>query len=922
MDKPSETDQKYLSEVKEIFTAEAREHLENLESLILNFEKLNEDPGKTIDQLFRIVHTLKGGAYAADFKAIGNLAHEMETVLALTREKKVVFNDTLTSLLLSSIDLVISMVNTPDFGESFDNVKHINAYRKIISGSNENRNPIEGRKNQSLKFLDENGKKKASKKYPSKKSRKSRYGTISYINKPEKFIFSEFALDSNIENLNFFQIQIFSDHILKYGSSIKASIDEISNVIVPIQCFQNGTKKSTIDLNQLSKNFDSTTILAGCNFNEKDISKHLDLKKYLISKIDPQLVLSHSNSELLSAGEPKQKVIPPLENNSGGTAASDSGQSAPASPISRTVRIKVEILDKLMRLASELVLVRNQQLRNVDKNDDESRTSTQRLDIITTEIQSQIMATRMQPIGSIFTKSHRIVRDLSLQLDKNIELVTHGNDVELDKTILETLADPIMHLVRNCCDHGIENKSRRAFLNKPEVGKIYIRAFHEGGLINIEIQDDGSGISMDRVKNKIISNKLKTPDELGKMSNQDIMQMIFQPGFSTASQVTDVSGRGVGMDVVKVGIEKMGGTIDIKSLEKVGTEFFLRLPLTLAIIPCLIISCRKQIFAIPQVNLEELIGLSAYEASEKIEYAGNREVYRVRDSLLPIIRLSEVISRKKPFDNQTFFEIMNKYSQNKSSISLNDKDNLFYLAVLKAGYRKFGLIVDSILGTEEVVVSPMHSALKDIQIYSGATVRGDGQVSLIIDAFGLSEFSGIFNTIGDSQDQKNSHLYQKIKQPLHQSVEDSLLLFRQGSKSKELFAVKQREVSRVTKIFTDDIKTIGNSKFISINNESTMIMFLNDYISIPSHLEKDEVYFIIPKNTKFPIGIYATYIMDLNNYKIEKMEKLCIKPGIVGSSVINGEMMVHLDLQYLIKKCEAMAFNSQKASEISSQEVS
>ncbi|NRA45221.1 MAG: chemotaxis protein CheA [Oligoflexales bacterium] len=569
-------------------------------------------------------------------------------------------------------------------------------------------------------------------------------------------------------------------------------------------------------------------------------------------------------------------------------------------PAARTVRIRVDTLDQLMRLASELVLVRNQQLRILDRTDDKIRSSTQRLDNITTEIQGQIMATRMQPIGNIFTKYERMVRDLSLKLGKKIALKTEGNDVELDKTILENLTDPLMHIIRNCCDHGIEDQKARTAASKSATGEILIRAFHEGGLVNIEIKDDGRGISVERLVEKALKKGIKSPDELAKMSQKDTMQLIFHPGFSTSDVVSDISGRGFGMDIVRMNIEKLGGSIDVKSIEGAGTEIFLRLPLTLAIIPCLVVTCLSQVFAIPQVNLEELIGLTEKEAFTKIDYVGHREVFRVRDSLLPLIRLQEVLENKNPFTEHDYFDLMKKnqlYQKQVLDRKKNLREKMFFFVVLKAGNERFGLVVDEIKGTEEVVISPMHSSIKNIHIYSGATVRGDGRVSLILDAFGISEFTRIFDSVHYKNvklNYKKQHHYEDL------SNREPLLLFSHNNN--EQFSIEQRDIKRVVKINPNQIQTIAKNDLITLYDDPTLIFYLDEHLEVSKSEPNTEAFLIIPKATKIAVGIFATSLTDIGNYHLKDFKYFNTGAGIKGSSIVNGRITLHLDLPFILNQ--------------------
>ena len=400
------------------------------------------------------------------------------------------------------------------------------------------------------------------------------------------------------------------------------------------------------------------------------------------------------------------------------------------------IRIGMEKIDHLFRIVGELS-IQNEILYHAWEsgklNSELASSSVNLINKGMTELQDQAFSLRMQPVKPIFVSLQRAAFDVSRTLGKKIKVMVEGEEEEFDKSLLEFMKLPLTHIVRNAVDHGIEPLTVRRKLGKPDVSLLKMSAEpHSGGVI-IKISDDGKGLSPDFIKKKALEKGFLNQED--EISDDRALQLIFLPGFSTAAKITDVSGRGVGMDVVKVSIEKLGGNIEVKSFYKQGTEIFLRLPLTLAIIPCLIIECEQQIFAIPQVNLEELIALSETDAEKKLEMAGNMEVFRSRNTLLPIVRLSQILKNNHQSSKD--------FALNPSGEKKSRTDQILYFAVLKSGDKRFGLVVDHIIGTEEVVISPMHSALKDIHIYSGATVRGDGQVSLILDAFGISEFAGV-----------------------------------------------------------------------------------------------------------------------------------------------------------------------------------
>jgi two-component system chemotaxis sensor kinase CheA len=387
-----------------------------------------------------------------------------------------------------------------------------------------------------------------------------------------------------------------------------------------------------------------------------------------------------------------------------------------------------------MALVGELVLTRNQVMQYTDKQEDSSFTVTcQRLNLIASELQEGVMKTRMQPIGSVWNKFPRVVRDLAMQCGKQVDLRMKGKETEWDKSLIEAIKDPLTHIVRNSVDHGIETPEERVKNGKPEQGRLSLRAFHEGGKVNIVISDDGSGINSDRIAAKAIKVGLITQDQVAKMNVREQLNLVFLPGLSTQEEVTNLSGRGVGMDVVKTNIEKIGGTIDIQTEKGEGTTLKITIPLTLAIIPALMITCGEDRFAIPQVNLPELVRLDDFNEIETIHGA---PVYRLRGKLLPIVFLD------------TQLELNNRTHGENASDSENETKAV-NIVVLQADDRQFGLVVDSIVATEEIVVKPLNKSLKELNSYAGATILGDGKVALILDVFGLAHNADILQEGGD-----------------------------------------------------------------------------------------------------------------------------------------------------------------------------
>ncbi len=569
--------------------------------------------------------------------------------------------------------------------------------------------------------------------------------------------------------------------------------------------------------------------------------------------------------------------------------------------IGNTVRINVDTLDKLMVQAGELVLIRNQHLLTIDDADAMSRSIAHRLDLITSELQETIISTRMQPVGKVLDKFPRVARDLGKSLEKQIQINITGSSAELDKTILESLNDPLTHIIRNCCSHGLESSEERVKAGKPKTGQISISAYHDAGRVNIKISDDGRGVDIERIRQKVIEKGLKTEVELEQMSDQELLQLVFLPGFTTMDKADDVSGRGVGMDVVKTSIEKIGGSFDFDSVTGIGTTILLRLPLTLAIIPSLIVASGDNLYAIPQVSLVELVSLYDEEMLTKIERADDQEVYRLRGRLLPIVRLSEILARPNLFNSKTRSEVGEKYHQKNQEFSKNHSDNTSNIeftnslnfVVLKVGNNHYGLIIDKIVGTEEIVVKPLHQAIKSLGIYSGATIMGNGKTALILDVGGISRHAGI--TLAE-------RIMDEREKEFSSDEMQSVLLFKSGLK--EQLALSLSLIKRIEPFLMKDIEVIGDKEYLTVDGVSTQIIRLDNILNISPVAEQKKMYLILPRHLKRPIGILMSSFIDVIDTNVHLDTTSYQAEGLLGTAIINDVMTLFTDIYRIVEKID------------------
>ena len=571
--------------------------------------------------------------------------------------------------------------------------------------------------------------------------------------------------------------------------------------------------------------------------------------------------------------------------------APDGGARGPAAEQERaaSLRINVELLDRLMTLTSELTLIRNQTLQTFDQDDSQVRPIVQRLDAVTSALQETVLRTRMQPIGNLFGKFPRVVRDLGRQLGKQVEMTIVGRDVELDKTILEQLSDPLTHLVRNSVDHGIEAPADRVARGKPAAGRITLTAAHEEGQIRIEIRDDGRGIDPRAVRDKALAMRLRTESELDRMSPRELFSLILLPGFSTARSVSEVSGRGVGMDVVKTNMELLEGSLTIDSQPGLGTAMILRMPLTLAIIPCLIVSADGERYAIPQRELEEAICLHP-GLKGRIERAFDAEVYRLRGRLLPIVRLNEVLVRRRPFTAETKAEILAAHAADPQP------HRIAYILVLRSAGRRFGLVVDEVRGTEEIVVKPMHPSIKKIGIFAGATIMGDGRVALIADVAGIVEHARIgFEPAIATDGPRAAEAVQTHR----------VLLFENGPH--ERFGLPLLQIRRIEMVGLDRIERVGEHEYVTVDGVSMRLLRLDKVLDVsapapPPADPSPRVPLILPRFVALPMAILATRIVDTESLAVVLQAHAEHDRGILGSAVVRGRMTLFLDIHGLTRR--------------------
>ena len=565
----------------------------------------------------------------------------------------------------------------------------------------------------------------------------------------------------------------------------------------------------------------------------------------------------------LDADEPVEADAEPVEADAEPAGAAPEARAAG----SESIRVDVGLLDDLMNLVGELVLARNQILQHATPDLDAGfLATTQRLDLITTELQEGVMRTRMQPIENVWSKFPRIVRDLSLTCGKRARLVMEGRHTELDKSLLESIKDPLTHLVRNCVDHGLETPEQRAAAGKPAEGTVRLRAYHEGGQVIIEIGDDGRGIDPAAVRAKAAERGLfgrRANDR--RFDDRDVIGLIFEPGFSTAEQVTNISGRGVGMDVVRTNIEGIGGTVDVQSTVGEGTVFKIKIPLTLAIIPALVVTCDGDRFAIPQVSLRELVRIDGHDPRAAIEHVHGAPIHRLRGRILPIVHLRDVFGAER-----------------------RDEGPDVNIVVVHADGREFGLVVDEIDDTAEIVVKPLGRILKQVAAFAGATIMGDGRVALILDVLGIAESIGL---------------------PPQERLDDAegpdaatagscrLLMLRVGDRR---LGLPLSTVARLEEFAADRLELTRDRRVVQYRGRILELAFLADVLGIESTRRPDDALQVVVCTAGGrDVGLVVDDISDIVEHPID--DGAGEPPGASAASIVQGRVTDVVDVDAVVR---------------------
>ena len=964
-------------ETLQMYLEESLDHLSDIENDLLAIEEdgadINED---LVNKVYRAAHSIKGGAGFMGLTNIKDLTHEMENILGKIRSREMVPTPDIVNILLKAADALKDLMDNILNSNEMDISTHVSALQAVAEAggaappqqaAEENAAPPETKAAPPVTEPSENLQVN-----PNLLTFPLPDGGLQVTIESDKLA----PLFEQSKFVYLVQMDV-ADDILAAGKTCKGILEEMeqtgtilgANVPlepsagldsqwapdVPVLLIAFGSILKPGDINILFEVKNHQILELRSDHNLYDLngraadSQHDGKVEETMDTIPPEQE-PDTRAAMESEPEPPEEPKPTMDNGS----VTDTAETEPAPRQSKknakiehetSLRVHVSLLDQLMTLAGELVLSRNQLMQSITSGDQRgSEIAGQRIDLITSELQEAIMLTRMQSIGNVFNKFPRVVRDLAQSLGKQIELTLEGKDVELDKTIIEAIGDPLTHLVRNSVDHGIETPDVRKRSGKNSTGTIFLKAYHEAGQVNIEISDDGKGLDGNKLAAKAIEKGLITEEQAKIMSAREKTNLIFLPGFSTAEKITDVSGRGVGMDVVKTNLDRLGGIIDIDSEPGKGTTIRIKLPLTLAIIPCQIVLTGGERYAIPQVNLEELLRVPADQVRKRIERVGNADVVRLRGNLLPLIRLSDVIGIQPQYTDPESGEVhadrrkslVDRRSKHSPILPAGQADlaetrfeedeaagtqsrrkieerrfhanSALNIVVVSTGAMKYGMVVDDLHDSEEIVVKPLGRDLKKCQGYAGATIMGDGRVALILDVSNLARMAGLISVEGTSRAAEVARAEEE--EVLAGQDKQSLLIFR--SAEDEQFAAPLNLVERIEKIKSTDIEHLGGKRVMKYRGGSLPLFSIDEVAMVKPLNESDHLLVVVFNVSQREVGLLAMGPVDAQEVNLNIDGTTLRQDGIMGSAIINDTTTLLVDIYEIVRALNPEWFEEPK----------
>ena len=894
------------------FREESMEHIEVVETKLLDLETSGDDPA-VMNEIFRSIHTIKGGSGFLGFEAVKELSHWMESLLDMIRNGKRPMTSECADVLLRGTDLLKAMLDDLANQNDIPIKDELAILARLINGEDLAGEPPPAAAAPAAPEPEPEPEPVAAAPAAAPSGPLplvTKDELIGYKNKGFNIYRLPLSKDGHRDKMKKKSFDTFKDYFNSFGCLIwedgnlenDSSADaEIVFATVLDPDFASASLR--VEESQMKK-------LVEADFDGLYPSAPPPAPAAPAPKAEPAPAAAPAPAPAAApAAKPAAPAAKPAAPAAKAPAASPAAKKKPAggaAPQQTTsIRVNTALLNKLMNLAGELILSRNQLVQKLNNRDlPELQSLNQRL----SELQESVMQTRLQQVGAVFNKVPRLVRDLSRSLGKKIEVELEGTEVELDRTIIDSITDPLTHLVRNSIDHGIEMPDERTSNGKSAHGTLALRAYHEGGQVNLEIKDDGKGIDPEVLKVKALEKGIATGAEIETMGKREALNIIFRPGFSTASEITDISGRGVGMDVVKTTFEKLGGTVDLNSDLGKGTTIMVKLPTTLAIVSAVIIEASGNDFAIPQTNIEEIVRLKENDITTKLERVGHYEIYRLRGRLLPVIRLSDILNLKRTFtdadgnvredrrqnlsDRRAGKPVPREVVQRRSGKERRNEGQTLYIVVLRVGVNQYGLIVDRIKDVEEVVVKPLSSFIKAIKCFHGTTILGDGRVIMIMDVNGISNMAKLkFDTLQDLSDQQDM---MQAHADHHET--QSFLIF--NNHPDEAFALPLSFITRIEKVDTSRIERMGDEDIIQVGGKNVPLFRLERKINCKKSEfgEDGQFYLLIPNMVRSPYALVASRVQDVVSTTVDVQTDVMKQEGVLGSAIINGKVTLMLDI--------------------------
>jgi two-component system, chemotaxis family, sensor kinase CheA len=873
------------------YLAECREHLAGIENDLLAIEQRGADiDEELVNKVFRAAHSIKGGAGFFDLVRIREVAHKTENVLDLIRSRQAEPTSEVINVLLLAFDKLRELIENPDASEQMD----ISEFVSMLENLAESHLPQ--RRKSSLR-------RKTAVSTPARQTRLSvTVFDFDTARKIGRFVYLlEYDLIHDVQRRNKKPVEVVKE-LMRYGTildtafdlesagtleespSDRLSLDVLYSTALGPELIGSVVELPPDRVWKTARNGSCEPLPATALWTEPacpddrgpaaDEPPAANLVQIVSAAAKPAPIEPEPVAAAMEECEPApEERLPcePVERRVAKAGAAD--PATDGSPADATVRLNVALLDVLMNLAGELVLGRNQLNDAIARRDPAMiQAASQRISVVTSDVQDAVMRTRMQPVGNLFQKFPRLVRDTARKLGKDVRLVEEGSDVELDKTIIEGLSDPLTHMVRNAIDHGIETPAERAAQGKPPGGTLYLRAWHEAGLVVVEVADDGRGLDAEQIAAAAVSKGLVSAQAAAAMPEDEKLSLIFLPGLSTAKRVSDLSGRGVGLDVVKTNLNRLGGTVEICSQPGKGAAFRIKLPLTLAIIPSLLVSAGSDRAAIPLVNVQELVRVPAAEISRRTDRVGSARVLMLRDGVLPLIRLDQVLDLEQAQNGEP-------------AAAMN-------VVVLTSGVFRYGVVVERLHGTVEIVVKPLGRHLKHLREYGGATILGDGCVALILDVAGLAGVAGLRPQEGCTRAVAAQR--GDLAEETHQ-----LLLFRNSVA--EMCAVPLHGVSRVVKILPEEVERVGGRRTMQQCGRSLPLVMLSEIARVEETALDGNTIVVVMESGGHEFGLLASRPVDVVEAAIEIDPHTLRQPGVVGSTVFRGRTTLVLDASELAR---------------------